>query len=244
MNSGHRCEHGVDDRIGVCADCTLNDPDAPAPTYSAYAPVRPPYEPSGTVLAIAGRQSAGVGTEDGDTVATVTVRLRRNAAPDVTCTGPLTAADAQQLRHVQMALWDATRKLTPLEWFDPARVQGFVDAEHESAAKVAAYFAEERTAAEAAKPWLCRWCQTGRYKTDRGRKSHERVCMFNPDRWFRDEPGAMIPTFSAGGKCTGWVQTSAASTEELAAAHAERFRKKRAALFDQPQRRSGHDHRR
>lgn len=233
----HRCSHGVDDRVGVCADCVdLDDPDAPLPRYDSYAPRRPPFEPDTDQVADAARSSIGVATGDGDLIATITVTLRRNEAPEVTVSGPLTKAEVHELEQVRTGLWFAADKLKPLQWYDSARVQGPITAEWERRRANLEYAQAEaaRKAAEleAAKPWLCRWCQRDRYATERGQKGAEARCSLNPDNWFKS--GRRTPIGWRKTQVVNWTFHDIATPEQLEGARrsADKWRSYCAPRFE------------
>lgn len=245
--AGHRCEHGVDDRVGVCADCVDPDsPDAPLPRYDSYAPRRAPYEPDDAAIAQAARSSAGAAAEQGDVVATITVRLRRDEAPEVSVTGPLSQAEVVELEQVRTGLWFAARELKLLQWYDPVAVQRPVTAEWERRRAAAEWVRQDaaRKAAEleAEKPWLCRWCETERYATERGRDGHEvRHCRMNPDHWFtsgRRTPVSWQQEDRKAGtspRVVRWVFYDTATPEQLDGARrsAVLWRRYRASRFKQ-----------
>lgn len=223
----HRCSHGVDDRVGVCADCVDPDDldDAPLPRYNSYAPKRAPFEPDDAQIASAARSSLSAATDDGDLVATITVKLRRNQAPDVTVSAPLSQSDVLELEQVRTGLWMAARELSPLQWYDPARVQRPItegwERRRASAEWVKAEAERKAAELEAEKPWLCRWCQADRYATDRGRKSAEARCSMNPDNWFksgRRTPIGWAPPDKARGldhHVRHWTYHDIATPEQL-----------------------------
>lgn len=234
----NRCEHGIDSRVGTCAEC---EPDAPV-DYRSFAPVREPFVPDEAALRRAGRESAGVETYEGQATASVTFTFREGASPLVMVEGALSRADG-------LALVLAAREVggsayvgrSALQWFDNTIVQADVDKDWDRRELAKQQEVESRERWRQERPLVCRWCQDDnrRYKRLQDRARHERSCDTNPDNWFPETTAKkgwwpMVPTFDKTGHTRGAVSWGVASdsVKETARRMADKYRADRAHLFE------------